>query len=112
VRRITLRTVGWDNANLIAGDVAAAVARLKREAGRELQVHGSADLTQTLMRHDLVDEYRLVGAPVVLGPGKRLFPEGAAPAAMRLAGTKKSTTGVVANVYERAGKPEYGSFEE
>jgi len=106
----TLGTVEWNNSTLIKGDVAEAVAGLKREPGRELQVHGSADLVQTLMRDDLVDEYRLYFAPIVLGTGKRLFREGAVPAAMRLTDTKRTTTGLVAHTYERAGKPEYGSF--
>jgi len=106
----TLGTVEWNNSTLIKGDVAEGVAGLKREPGRELQVHGSADLVQTLMRDDLLDEYRLYFAPIVLGTGKRLFREGAVPAAMRLTDTKRTTTGLVAHTYERAGKPEYGSF--
>ena len=106
----TLDTVEWNNSTLIKGDVAEGVAGLKREPGRELQVHGSADLVQTLMRDDLVDEYRLYFAPIVLGTGKRLFREGAVPAAMRLTDTKRTSTGLVAHTYERAGKPEYGSF--
>jgi len=105
-----LDTVEWNNSTLIKGDVAEGVAGLKREPGRELQVHGSADLVQTLMRDDLVDEYRLYFAPIVLGTGKRLFREGAVPAAMRLTDTKRTSTGLVAHTYERAGKPEYGSF--
>jgi RibD C-terminal domain len=76
------------------GRFAEAVGKLKREPG-ELQVHGSVDLVQTLMRHDLVDEYRLSFAPVVLGTGKRLFREGAVPAAMRLVDTTTTTTGLV-----------------
>src|SRR6266511_324674 len=106
----TLDTVEWNNSTLIKGDVAEGVARLKADPGRQLQVHGSADLAQTLMRHDLVDEYRLYFYPVVLGTGKRLFREGAVPAAMRLTETKRTSTGIVAHTYERAGKPEYGSF--
>ncbi len=106
----TLDTVEWNNSKLITGDVAEAVGKLKSEPGRELQVHGSVDLVQTLMRHDLVDEYRLFFAPVVLGTGKRLFREGAVPAAMRLVDTKRTSTGAVAHTYERAGTPEYGSF--
>src|SRR6266540_3731427 len=106
----TRDTVEWNNSTLIKGDVAEGVARLKADPGRELQVHGSADLAQTLMRHDLVDEYRLYFYPVVLGTGKRLFREGAVPAAMRLTETKRTSTGVVGHTYERAGKPEYGSF--
>jgi dihydrofolate reductase len=106
----TLDHVEWNNSTLIKGDVAEEVAKLKGEPGRELQVHGSGDLAQTLMRHDLVDEYRLFINPVVLGTGKRLFGEGAVPAAMRLTGSTPSSTGAVALVYERAGKPEYGEF--
>src|SRR5260370_480406 len=106
----TMDTVDWNNSRLIKGDVIEAVGRLKGEPGRELQVHGSVDLAQTLMRHDLVDEYRLSFAPLVLGTGKRLFREGAVPAGMRLVDTTRSTTGLVYNTYERAEKPEYGSF--
>jgi dihydrofolate reductase len=106
----TLDTVEWNNSTLIKGDVAEVVGKLKTEPGRELQVYGSIDLAQTLMRHDLVDEYRLSFAPLVLGTGKRLFLEGAVPAAMRLTDTKKTSTGLVSHTYERAGKPEYGSF--
>jgi dihydrofolate reductase len=106
----TLDIVEWNNSRLIKGDVSEAVGKLKGEPGRELQVHGSVDLAQTLMRHDLVDEYRLSFAPLVLGTGKRLFREGAVPAGMRLVDTTSSTTGLVFHTYERAGKPEYGSF--
>ena len=106
----TMDTVDWNNSRLIKGDVIEAVGRLKGEPGRELQVHGSVDLAQTLMRHDLVDEYRLSFAPLVLGTGKRLFREGAVPAGMRLVDTTRTTTGLVYNTYERAEKPEYGSF--
>src|SRR6266550_4678987 len=99
----TLDTLEWNNSRLIKGDVAEAVGKLKREPGRELQVHGSIDLAQTLMRHDLVDEYRLSFAPVVLGAGKRLFREGAVPAGMRLVDSTRTTTGLVSHTYERAG---------
>lgn len=106
----TLDTVEWNNSRLITGDVAETVGKLKGEPGRELQVYGSIDLVQTLMHHDLVDEYRLSFAPVVLGSGKRLFGEGAVPAGMRLVDTRVTTTGLVAHTYERAGQPQYGSF--
>jgi dihydrofolate reductase len=108
----TLDKVEWNNSTLIKRDVAEGVASLKREPGRELQVHGSADLAQSLMRHDLVDEYRLFFYPVVLGTGKRLFREGALPAAMRLTDSKQTSTGIVAHTYERAGKPSYGTVGE
>jgi dihydrofolate reductase len=100
----------WANSTLIHDDVARRVAQLRREPGRELQVHGSGDLVQTLIREDLVDEYRLFFAPVVLGTGKRLFREGAVPEAMRLVDVTRTTTGIVAHTYERIGKPEYGTF--
>jgi dihydrofolate reductase len=106
----TLNEVEWNNSTLINGDVADEVAKLKREPGRELQVHGSGDLAQTLMEHDLVDEYRLWFYPVVLGNGRRLFRNGSAPTALRLVDTKTTSTGVVVHVYQPAGKPSYGSF--
>ncbi len=106
----TLDEVTWNNSTLIQGDVADAVARLKEQPGGEIQVTGSADLIQTLMEHDLVDEYRLWVFPVVLGEGKRLFARGAVPAALRLVDTKTSSTGVAIHTYERAGAIQYGSF--
>src|SRR5205085_2766845 len=100
----------WKNSMLIRGDVAAEVATLKQQPGKELQVHGSGDLVQTLMGHDLVDEYRLWYFPVMLGSGKRLFREGSAPTALRLADSKTPGTGVVIHTYQPAGKPTFGSF--
>lgn len=107
----TLEKVTWNNATLVEGDVAKAVAALKDQAGSEIQVHGSGDLIQTLIEHDLVDEYRLWFFPLVLGNGKRLFAAGAVPAALKLVDTKTSSTGVAIHTYERAGAIQYGSFE-
>ena len=101
----------WNNSTLIKGDVAEAVAELKEQPGGEIQVTGSGDLIQTLMEHDLVDEYQLWVFPVVLGEGKRLFAGGAVPAALKLADTKTSSTGVAIHTYERAGAIQYGAFE-
>jgi dihydrofolate reductase len=106
----TLNEVTWNNSTLIEGDVAEAVAKLKEERGAEIQVTGSGELIQTLMEHDLVDEYRLWVFPVVVGEGKRLFARGAIPAALKLVETKTSTTGVAVHTYERAGELQYGSF--
>jgi dihydrofolate reductase len=106
----TLDEVTWNNATLIQGDVAEAVARLKDEPGDEIQVTGSGELTQTLIEHDLVDAYCLWIFPLVLGEGKRLFARGTVPAALKLVDTKISSTGVAIHSYERAGDVEYGSF--
>jgi dihydrofolate reductase len=106
----TLGKVEWNNSTLIKGDVAKEVTKLKQRPGRELQVHGSGHLAQTLMAHDLIDEYRLWIYPVVLGDGRRLFPNGVSPAALRLLDTSTTSTGVVIHVYEPAGKPTYGSI--
>jgi dihydrofolate reductase len=108
----TLETVDWNNSTLLEGDVGEAVANLKQESGPEIQVHGSGNLIQTLMKHDLVDRYIMWVFPVVLGTGKRLFAEGAAPAGMRLAHSTVSSTGVIIAKYERAGAIDYGSFAQ
>ncbi|MGP3982315.1 dihydrofolate reductase family protein [Streptomyces sp. KR80] len=111
----TLDKVEWHNSHLLQrdsqGDVAEAVAQLKQRSTGEINVQGSSDLIKTLQRHDLVDEYRLLIEPVVLGTGKRLFADGTAPAAMRLTSTRPSSTGVVYCTYERVGKPSYGTFD-
>jgi dihydrofolate reductase len=103
-------TLEWVPAVLIDGDAAEGVAKLKEGDGPELQVHGSGNLIQTLMRHGLVDEYRLWVFPLVLGSGKRLFADGTIPAGLKLVDTKVSTTGVVIGIYEPAGEIVTGSF--
>ena len=103
-------TLEWSNSVLIEGDAADGLAALKQEDGPELQVHGSANLIQTLLRHNLVDEYRLWVFPLVIGSGKRLFSDGTVPAGLRLVDSKTSTTGVAINTYEPAGEIVTGSF--
>jgi dihydrofolate reductase len=105
----TLDKVEWNNSTLVR-DVVGEVAQIKSRYARELQVHGSAGLAQTLILHDLVDVYNLLVYPVVLGSGKRLFGSGAGPAALKLTSTRTTSTGVVIATYERAGRPTYGSF--
>jgi dihydrofolate reductase len=100
----------WSNSVLIEGDAAEGIAALKKEDGPGLQVHGSGNLIQTLMRHDLVDQYRLWVFPLVVGSGKRLFPDGTVPSALKLVDSKVSTTGVVIGTYEPAGEIVTGSF--
>ena len=111
VASTTLKEIDWNNSTLIKGDVAEYVATLKSQDGPEIQVHGSPGLVQTLLEHDLIDEYRLWMFPVVIGTGKRFFGAGAIPAALKLVDGKVSKTGVTINVYERAGDINPGSFE-
>jgi dihydrofolate reductase len=102
--------LAWETSVLIEVDAAEGVAALKKTDGPELQVHGSGNLAQTLMRNNLVDEYRLWVFPVVIGAGKRLFADGAIPSALKLVDTKVSTTGVVIGTYQPAGEIVTGSF--
>jgi dihydrofolate reductase len=104
------RTLEWSNSVLIKGDAAEGLAALKTEDGPELQVHGSGNLIQTLLRNNLVDQYRLWIFPVVIGSGKRLFSDGTIPAGLRLVDSKISSTGVVIGTYEPAGELVTGSF--
>ena len=103
-------TLEWKGSVLIEGDAAEGIAALKSEDGPELQVHCSGNLIQTLMRHNLVDEYRLWIFPVVIGSGKRLFADGTIPAGLKLVDSTVSTTGVVIGIYEPAGEIVTGSF--
>jgi dihydrofolate reductase len=100
----------WERSVLIDGDAAEGVAALKRGDGPELQVHGSGNLVQTLVRHGLVDEFRLWVFPLVLGTGKRLFADGAVPAGLALVDSAVSTTGVFMGTYRPAGPVVTGSF--
>jgi dihydrofolate reductase len=99
----------WGPSVLIE-DAAEGVAALKQEDGPELQVHGSGNLAQTLIRHGLVDEYHLWVFPLVLGQGRRLFADGTVPATLRLVDSKVSPTGVFMGTYEPAGDVVTGSF--
>ena len=103
-------TLEWGPSVLIEGDAAEGVGELKQGDGPELQVHGSGNLIQTLMRHSLVDEYRLWVFPLVIGSGKRLFADGTIPAGLKLVDSKVSSTGVVIGTYEPAGEIVTGSF--
>jgi dihydrofolate reductase len=100
----------WGPSVLIDGDAAEGIAALKQTDGPELQVHGSGNLVQTLMRHHLVDRYRLWTFPVVVGSGKRLFADGTVPAGLKLVDSTVSTTGVVIGTYEPAGEIVTGTF--
>ena len=103
-------TPEWSNSVQIEGDAADGLAALKAEDGPELQVHGSANLIQTLLAHNLVDQFRLWVFPVVIGSGKRLFADGTMPSGLRLVDHKVSTTGVVMGTWEPAGQIVTGTF--
>jgi dihydrofolate reductase len=104
----SLERADWEGSTVIR-DVPAEVAALKEQPGGELQVHGSGDLIQSLIEHDLVDAYNVLTFPVMLGTGKRLFPEGVRPGALRLTESRTTGNGVVISSYERAGEPTYGT---
>ncbi|NDL59005.1 dihydrofolate reductase family protein [Phytoactinopolyspora mesophila] len=106
----TLRTADWTGTTVLEGDIADEVAELKRRHAREIQVHGSGHLIQSLREHELVDLYHVWTYPVVLGTGKRLFPEGCASSALELVDTQTTSTGVVVSTYRPAGKVETGTF--
>lgn len=95
----TLDTAAWNNSVLIKDDVVAEITKLRAQDGQDVTVHGSGTLVQTPMQHDLVDSYRLLVYPVVLGQGKRLFGEGV-PATLKLVASQPLSSGVVALVYE------------
>jgi dihydrofolate reductase len=92
----------WSSSTLLKGDAAEAVASLKQQPGKDLVVLGSGELVQSLRRRDLVDEYVLLIHPLVLGSGRRLFPDGGSFAALRLVDTVTTTTGVVIATYQSA----------
>jgi dihydrofolate reductase len=101
----TLRDPAWNNSAVIAGDVAGAVARLKRRAAGPILVIGSRTLVHALIAHDLVDEYRLMVFPVVVGSGRRLFPETPAKTVLRLTESRAFASGVVEQTYRPQAPP-------
>jgi dihydrofolate reductase len=98
----TLRDPAWNNSTVISGNLAGEVARLKKQAGGPILVAGSRMLVHTLMDHDLVDEYRIMIFPIVLGSGRRLFPETPRKTMLRLADTVRFGSGVVVHTYQPA----------
>lgn len=106
----SLKEATWNPTTILSGDVAGQVAELKRQPGRELQIHGSARLAQSLLAAGLIDQLRLVVAPVILGHGRRLFPDGGAPAGLRLATQETTPGGLAIVLYECVGRPEYAKY--
>ena len=106
----TLLKASWENSTLIKGDIVKEISNLKRHEGPEIQIHGSSDLIQTLLRHDLIDEFCVWTFPLTVGRGKRLFGEGSIPAGLKLLDCKVSKTGVIIATYSRVGKIKTGSL--
>jgi dihydrofolate reductase len=106
----TLTEHEWSKSVFIKGDVAGAVRDLKQQEGPDIQVHGSSNLIQTLLKQDLVDEFWLKIFPVTLGMGKRLFDQGTIPAAYALVESKALPSGVIVAAFKRAGEVKTGSF--
>ncbi len=96
----TLKELAWNNSRLITGNIAEEVSNLKQQPGQDILIFGSGELVHTLAQHDLIDEYRLMLHPVVLGGGKRLFREGDAMMALKLVDTKAFSSGIVVLSYE------------
>jgi dihydrofolate reductase len=105
----TLDRVEWNNSTLLDGEIADEVTRIK-DGYDETHIIGSGDLVQTLLREDLVDRFNLWVYPVLLGSGKRLFADGTIPTALRLVDSAAFGAGAVLLVYQRAGKPTYGTI--
>ncbi len=105
----TRSVFSWNNSNPV-WDVEKEITELKKRFGREVQVHGSCGLAQTLIGKDLVDEYRILTFPVVLGTGKRLFGSGTVPRTLKLVRSSITSTGVLFSVYRPAGILKTGSF--
>jgi dihydrofolate reductase len=106
----TMKNHEWSNTVFLNNDVVGEIEKLKRQEGPDLQVHGSATFIQTLLAHDLVDEFWLKIFPVTLGKGKRLFDQGTIPASFTLLESKTSPSGVIIASFQRAGEVKTGSF--
>ncbi len=106
----TLTKHEWSNSVFLNGDVTGEIKKLKRQNGPDLKVWGSGNLIQTLLEHDLIDEFWLKIYPITLGKGKRLFAEGTIPAAFTLLESKTSPSGVIVAFFKRAGEVKTGSL--
>ncbi len=100
----TLQRAGWNNSTIVKSNVYEQVRQLKARTNRDILVAGSGRLVQTLMDNDLVDEYRLMVYPVILGSGKRLFPDGSKRTALRLVESKAVGDGILILTYQPGGK--------
>ncbi|MFF3492751.1 dihydrofolate reductase family protein [Streptomyces sp. NPDC002795] len=106
----SLTEADWNPTTVLTGNIAAEVDALKRQPGRELQIHGSSRLAQSLLAAGLVDQLRLAIAPVVVGRGRRLFPEHGTPAGLRPVSQRSTAGGLSVHVFDTAGLPAYGVY--
>ncbi|KUN21852.1 deaminase [Streptomyces antibioticus] len=106
----TLADPEWAHTTVIGGDLAKEVTALKERTDGELQVHGSGALVQSLLNLDLIDTFHVITVPVVLGAGRRLFAEGSLPTAFEHRGGLVTSKGVSIQTYDKAGRPQYGTF--
>lgn len=106
----TLSDAVWHPTTIVTGDVESRVADLRAQPGRELQVHGSAVLAQSLFAAGLVDEVRLVVAPVIVGQGRRLFPDGATPLGLGLVSSRTIPQGLTIQVFRTRGRPDFAAY--
>jgi dihydrofolate reductase len=111
VASTTLEDPQWANSTVLKGDLASAVQDLKDRDGRELQVHGSGKLVQFLLANDLVDRLNLLVFPVIVGAGRRLFPDSGIATGLTLEESQTTPSGVAISVYRPSGRPEFGTVE-
>ena len=107
-----LRSADWHNSTIVKGDIPAEVGKLKAMPGRELQVHGSGILARTLLENDLVDEWRLLVFPVIVGAGRRLFPDLGVATGLRLVDSRTTASGTAIHVYQPTGRAEFGEVPQ
>ena len=107
-----LGSADWHNSTIVKGDIPAEVAKLKELPGRELQVHGSGTLARTLLENDLVDEWRLMVFPVIVGAGRRLFPDLGVATGLRLVHSRTTPSGTAIHVYQPTGRAEFGEVPQ
>ncbi len=107
----SLESADWAPATILSGDVAAQVAELKSQPGREIQIHGSGSLGGSILAAGLVDELRLMIAPVIVSDGRRFLPAGCGAAGLRLIRNESTPAGVAVHAYEYIGAAQTGTYE-
>ena len=111
VASTTLHDPDWANTTVLSGDVVAAVRELKQREGRELQVHGSGELVRSLLANNLVDRLNLLLFPVIVGAGRRLFPDSGHATGLEIEESRTTPSGVLISAYRPTGQPEFGTAE-